>query len=436
MAALSWFWSGAVTSSGFTVAAKVDTAGASCRLAVSAASNLTSPTYFGPVVADSDGFVKLAATGLPSATGRYYGVEVAGSLVTTATKVGFVTTFPTAGVASNLNFVHGSCGTPNPAKVYDKIRTWLAGAGFFIQGGDIHYADIATNDASLFRTQFDHVHTFDNEQPALYRSVAAMYMPDDHDSGGDDADRTFTSMPACHTAYQQCFPHYPLAVAGTRAQSWTFGRFGFIFPDMRGASDPIDTLNDPVLGIDSPTKTLLGVDQKAWYKQTLLDMRDAGCVYIMLIHSRMWPFTATSTVRDTYANYAYERTELADFIRDNILAHCRVRIMQGDGHEISYDPYGMRSDFATGGGCPIPNFIATPFNQTSDGRRGRYYSAMEPSTPASANNGRYSRVTMTDNGVLPTFKWEAYEADNTTGSEALIVSHTDPVWRPGGLRVR
>src|SRR5581483_8374929 len=53
---------------------------------------------------------------------------------------------------------------------------------------------------------------------------------------------------------------------------------------------------------------------------------------------------------DSWANYSTERTEIANFIRDNHISN--LAIVSGDMHAMAYDD-GTHSDYATGGGAPI-----------------------------------------------------------------------------------
>src|SRR5690606_31732432 len=117
-------------------------------------------------------------------------------------------------------------------KVFDSIaaRKPL----LFVCGGDFHYMDITTNDAALFRAAIAQQLAMTSFGLA-FRHVPIAYMPDDHDYGPDNSDRTSPSRTASLASYRQVVPHYPLDAApdATRHQAWTFGRVRHILTDLR-----------------------------------------------------------------------------------------------------------------------------------------------------------------------------------------------------------
>ena len=63
---------------------------------------------------------------------------------------------------------------------------------------------------------------------------------------------------------------------------------------------------------------------------------------------------------------------------------------------------------------------------------------MEADIPgAVTTDGRYSLVTVTDDGVNPpVFDWKSYKVNNTTGVETLFRQHTDPMYQRASIALR
>ena len=62
---------------------------------------------------------------------------------------------------------------------------------------------------------------------------------------------------------------------------------------------------------------------------------------------------------DSWAGYATERRELADFIKENQIKN--LVVIAGDMHAMAYDD-GTHSDYATGGGAPLIVLHAAPIS--------------------------------------------------------------------------
>jgi len=180
-------------------------------------------------------------------------------------------------------------------------------------------------------------------------------MWDDHDFSGNDSNTTNVGRDAARAAYRERVPHYPLtASGGTVAQAFTVGRVRFIMTDLRSAAVAPGTK-------ESATKSRMGAGQKAWFKQELINARDSGFPLIAWVCTMPW-IAAPQLGDDSWAGYATERTELANFIRDNRVQN--VVLLCGDMHGLAYDD-GTNSDYATGGGAPLTVLHAAAL--TSDG---------------------------------------------------------------------
>ena len=180
-------------------------------------------------------------------------------------------------------------------------------------------------------------------QSALYRNVPLAYMWDDHDFCGNDSNGTFAGRDAARLAYRERTPHYPIAAAGgTMAQAFTVGRVRVIMTDLRSAAvAPTQR--------EGPAKSRLGATQKTWFKQELITARDANFPLILWVCTDPW-IAPAELGNDSWGGYTTERTEIANFIRDNHVSN--VVLVSGDMHAIAYDD-GTHSDYATGGGAAL-----------------------------------------------------------------------------------
>jgi phosphodiesterase/alkaline phosphatase D-like protein len=131
---------------------------------------------------------------------------------------------------------------------------------------------------------------------------------------------------------------------------------------------------------------MLGATQKAWFKNELLAAKgkyplvfwvssvpwigNAGINYYPIYwnlsgfihHTNRSQFIRNPALvdngrphdpedQDFWGVFSYERAEIANFIRDNQIKG--VAILHGDAHMLAADD-GSHSDYATGGGAPVP----------------------------------------------------------------------------------
>ncbi|MEO5961255.1 MAG: alkaline phosphatase D family protein [Opitutaceae bacterium] len=335
-------WSGNVTATSASVVVRLSAAAQKTRLVVSQNLNLSSPIYSSAVntSAAAGNTVTLTAQGLKADTDYFYGVEVAGVLRSDEQSRGRFRTFPLGRGSFKIAF--GSCGDFRAAdqSAYDAIlreRPLL-----FINTGDLHYVDTNTTNADDYRANYDSVLSQSN-QSALYRGVPVAYMWDDHDFCGDGTDTTAIGRDTARAVYKERVPHYPIASAGgTIAQAFTIGRVRVLMTDLRSAAvSPYQK--------ESAAKTRMGTAQKTWFKQELINARDAGFPLIIWVCPDPWIGPA-AVGDDTWAGHATERIELANFIRDNRITN--LVLLAGDMHGLAADD-GTNSDYATGGGAPL-----------------------------------------------------------------------------------
>lgn len=358
---LSSVWSGNVTPSTASVVARLNTSGLKVRLQISTSPTLLPAIYSSSVTtaAASGNTVTLSVTGLKPDTDYFYGVEVAGVLRTESISRGKLHTFPLGRGSFKIAFASCSDFRKADQSAFDAIQAERP--LLFIHMGDLHYIDTDSTNPDDYRANYDSVLNHP-VQSALYRSVPLAYMWDDHDYCGNDSDGTFVGRDAARTVYKERTPHYPIASAGgTMAQAFTIGRVRVIMTDLRSGS-VAPTVKE------SASKTHLGTTQKAWFKQELINARDAGFPMVLWVCTDPW-ISEPLLGDDSWAGYATERTELANFIRDNHINN--VVLLSGDMHGLAYDD-GTHSDYASGGGAPLTVLHAASLTHTGAPKGGPY----------------------------------------------------------------
>ena len=255
-------WSGAVTPSSVTVKAKLAREGLTSRLIFSKNPLLTRRTASARVISEEakNNVVEFSLSNLDANTQYYYALEVDGKL--DVARRGEFHTFPKPGPAS-FEFAFASCArTGSTLDTFDRIRE--NHPLFFMHLGDFQYLDIRTNSRALFRAAYDQV-LASPQQADLYRKIPMTYIWDDHDFGGNNANRRSRTHEAVRSIYEEYVPHYPFVFdrTGPVAQTFSVGRVKFLMTDLR--SD-----RDSVTNKDDANKSILGADQKAWLKKELL----------------------------------------------------------------------------------------------------------------------------------------------------------------------
>ena len=395
-------WSGAVTPTSVVVKAKLPLDGMVARLAVSRNALLSRPLYTLPVRAETNrhDLVAFEVENLQPDTHYYYALEVDGRL-DRATR-GEFHTFPAAGPAS-FTFAFASCAhTASTNEVFDRIRE--NHPLFYMNMGDFHYLDIRTNSRAHYWAAYDTV-LASPQQAELYRHVPFVYIWDDHDFGGNNSNRKASSHPAARFCYDEYVPHYPLAFGEGDvpiSQSFAVGRVKFILTDLRSERDDVKKKDDA-------KKSMMGAKQKEWFKQELFSANgkyplicwvssvpwigEAGkgtyrhvatnqfgyMHHTNLIESSRTNRNRGGTNVEVYRSiFATERRAIADFIKPNHIHG--VCILHGDSHMLAADD-GSHSDFATGGGAPIPVMCAAPLDQAASIKGGYYSQGVARETP-------------------------------------------------------
>jgi len=373
-----WMWAGAVTANpSVTVSARMSYETTAVRVAFSTALDFGTRTYSSYAEASTANAyrAKMKVVGLEPWTTYYYAVENAGSLYTDFT--GTVSTFGTG--AQSFSFGLGACeGNTLATTITNPLWATLAAKNplFLLHVGDLHYYNINTNDINRFRVAYDNV-LGDSVHKTFWSQHAVDYVYDDHDYGPNDSDTTAPGKEASRLAYRESVPHYPMAAGnGNRAIYHTFdvGRCRFIVTDNRSERTPYYIA-------DNPTKTVLGTEQKAWFKEQLLASNaDPNVAVTFWVNSFPWTGTArpqASPPVENWAAYPTERAEIATFIKDNGVQN--VFLLSGDMHSCAIDD-GRTYDFSVDGTNPIitvaegyvghglPVFQAAPLWQTASSK--------------------------------------------------------------------
>jgi alkaline phosphatase D len=340
---------------------------------------------------------------LETDTQYYYALEVDGRLE--RGKAGRFHTFPPPGPAS-FTFSFASCArTGSTSDVFDRIRENQP--LFFSHMGDFQYLDIRTNSRARFRAAYDSV-LASPQQSEMFRNIPMTYIWDDHDYGGNNANRKSSTHEAARLTYEEFVPHYPLPFGedGPISQTFSVGRVKFILTDLRSERDSVTNKDDAA-------KSMMGDRQKAWFKEELLKAngRYPLICWMSSVPWIGWPTNAvyrsvrtnqygfihhTNLVRqatnenagsrtnggrgfrgrgtrnndeDHWSVFSTERQEIADFIKSNHIHG--VCILHGDSHMLAADD-GSNSDYATGGGVPIPVMCGAPLDQDPSLKGGPY----------------------------------------------------------------
>ena len=440
--------SGGVTPTSAVVKGKVMREGMSVRLAVSKNALLSSPKYSKAVVSDTNhnNVVAFPIDNLQADTEYHYALEINGRLDRKTR--GQFRTFPTPGPAS-FKVAFASCGrTGSTREIFDRIRE--AQPLFYMNMGDFHYQDINTNRPSLFRAAYDAV-LASPQQAELYRSTPLVYMWDDHDYGGNNASKKSKSHIAARSIYEEYVPHYPFAFPqedGPINYSFAVGRVKFIITDLRSERD------EPKVK-DDAKKSLMGAEQKQWFKDELLAANgkyplifwmtsvpwigDKGKspygslktnVYGYIHHSQSNLFNVRTNRpgrnpnggggdEDHWSAYTVERREICDFIKSNRISG--VAILHGDSHMMAADD-GSNADYATGGGTPIPVMCAGPLDQNPSLKGGPYSEGVYRVRDRDGESG-FGLLSINDQGNRIEV---TYSGRNQTNKETISLKFSVP----------
>ena len=369
---VEWVWSGAVTDTSATVNARLHDEHEGVELLVSTSEDFSGAVTVGPVAAtdEEERIVSLTVDGLQPATEYYYAIQADGEVE--QNRRGTFETFPVG--RASFTFAFSSCArTGSNGSVFDAIRE--NDPLLYLITGDFNYENISTNDPGAFLDAYQRTLS-SPAQAALYQSTPVAYVWDDHDYGGNNADSESDSRPAAIGNYQQVVPHYetPDGPDGAIYQAFTVGRVRFIITDSRSQRTPSSAPDDA-------RKTMLGTEQKAWFKDQLIDAKESAGL-IVWVNADPW-IAKVQAGGDSWDGYDTERQEIASFITDNGIDN--VLMVSGDAHMIAIDD-GTNS----AGGFPV--FHAAALDRRGRVKGGPYSEGTYP------DGGQFGLVTVNDNG--------------------------------------
>ena len=421
-------WSGNISHDRASISVALTGSGISTRARLSTSSALTDPIYSSTVVSQSSAgnSVRLEVTGLNALTTYFYAIEIDGTLQTSGDLAGKFSTFPVPGPAS-FRFAFASCGSYSNASqfVYESIVN--DNPLFFIHMGDMNYQDIDSTDPNNYRTVYNaQINT--GQLRRVCRAMGMAYMWDDHDYSGNDSNRTNIGRAASRQVYRERFPHYATPAGnGDNAiyQTFSVGRVKYILTDLRSERDPIGNT-------DNASKTHLGIEQKAWFKQRLLDARDSETP--LIVWNSSVPFISSNTSGDDWGRFQTERRELLEFIRDNRIQN--VCVISGDMHALALDDGAGSSSYVAGVRLPI--FHGAALAQSGSSKGGPYRVGGN-TVPPNTGLGRYGIIDVADNGssVTATFRGRIANGSGSTyfntadwsflTNQSAYVFNTEPV---------
>jgi phosphodiesterase/alkaline phosphatase D-like protein len=254
--------------------------------------------------------------------------------------------------------------------------------------GDLHYGNISVDDPAAYRARYDTALASAHQGP-LYANVPTVYTWSDHDFGPSDSNGTSVSKPAAQAAYRQYVPSYPLSSpTGGIYQTFSYGRVRFIATDNRSYKSPVSATDDT-------DKTMLGAEQKQWFKDTVSTATEPVIIWI---NENPWIASADQTA-DWWGGYTTERAELADFIA---ASGKKLAIVSGDMHALAADD-GRNSP----GGIPV--FHAAALNEDSSHKGGPYMLGPFPTTEGLAVQ-QYGVMSVLDTGAEIALQFTGYRA--------------------------
>ena len=405
---VSWLWVGRAEHNSFQV--KGEITGSSARLVVSANSNLSSPTYFGPVSPASlsgMSIVTLNATGLSPFTLYHYAIEV-DSVVDTNWQ-GKLKTAPVPGTATSFKFWGFACAGNNndEPSTTDKVSnrgTFLdmlaKGPDFGIHFGDFHYRDIESTSMDPHRTVYADVLTYNRTlahnavQGQVYRNCPIVLGCDDHEFGPNDSDTLSSGREQFQKAYREIVPSHTLpavAPSSTNYQggvwhSFVYGRVRFLITDLR-------TERSPQGATDNEDKIMMGAEQEAWFMSELQAAKDSNQA-VCWFSSVPW-IAANTTGGDHWGGFNTMRTRIVNKINE-LQLNDKMFIIAGDMHALAIDD-GRNNQW---GGFPVFHYASMDANPSSKG--GPYWKG------PSQGRDRYGITEITDDGSIVTVRGTGY----------------------------
>ena len=327
------------------------------------------------------------AEGLRPSTSYHYAIYGGEQMLEGAR--GEFRSLPLPGQARPFRFAASSCDKYQRKEAFQAI---LAEEDllFFLYLGDLYY-DIDERSVPERLERYDEI-LARGELRDLWSRLPVPYTWDDHDflgnniAGGTDADGSRTA----RAAYERYFPHYPLAVGGTIAQSFVVGNALFILTDTRSLKSAPEAL-------DGLGKSMLGEEQLEWLQETLLAGRSRDIVF--WINSTPW-IARPRRGQDHWGGYDHERRQIAAFVKDHGIGN--LCMISGDAHMLAFDD-GSNSP----GAFPV-------YQNASLGSRGSEKGGPY-SGPIRKGRRHYGLFELRYDGDGPVLEWAGMRAASVNG---------------------
>jgi hypothetical protein len=363
---------------------------------------------------DKDYLTKFDLDGLAPDTIYYYQAVQDGSddLSLTATDA-VIPKFKTS-KDGRLNFRIGlsSCAlTASTSTVFNRLRA--RNPDVFIHHGDLHYADIATNDLALKRDAYLRA-LQSKTQNNFFRSCSLLYRYDDHDYGTNNSGATYAGKTNSAVAVREIFPQSRVNDSGSIESVATRGRVKFIQLDTR---------------YEKNGALMLGATQLAWLKSllTLTALEIASGEIALVIVDVSIPWIAASG-GDTWQDAAAERTDIANHIWSVGLQQ-NIVFVAGDMHGCAYDN-GTNNKYDSSARSGWPVIQSGALDNTGSAKGGPYTSG------SFAAGGQYSIVDIVDNGSEVVGTVTAYSSsDSVLYTASFSVPAVEPAQTTAGRSI-
>ena len=246
------------------------------------------------------------------------------------------TAFPPPGSARDFKFVvlsDFSTTTSLTASVQTFASASALVPAFVFIGGDFDHRNPATlaDRRTMFHDLYDPNTPFmSNFVPFILRKFPIVHQWDDHDSGKNNLDKTYSFWGLAQQAYQENMPAYPLpSVSPGIWQKFSYAQADLFVLDCRSQRDSEnDTDNANKSMLDGNTLGANG--QLQWLKDGLL----ASTAVWKIIFTSVVTNTSTK-FPDAWAGYQTEWQALKDFINSNNIHN--IVFISGDLHQASID---------------------------------------------------------------------------------------------------
>ena len=304
-------------------------------------------------------------------------------------------TLPTHGKPADIKIAFSSCmdDSDTTSNIFKTIET--LDPSLFIHLGDLHYENLVVNDTTIYEGAYRKALTSYLGTEMLNMKLPTIYMFDDHDFGPDNSDRESPGRDAAVSTYGKVVPHYP-SKQGTVYQSFAIATTLFLLTDLRSSRVPNSAPDDI-------NKSVLGSEQKEWFKQMLLE---GSRTYDTIVWCNTMPWIDEER---KWGHFKTETAELVEFIKQNsIQERVQLIIISGDAHMLAIDD-------GTNSPGNIPVFHAAAIGRKGSIKGGPYSHGAFPGT------NQFGLLSITKDNCI---SFTAYREDTVLQSLNLCTNET------------